>query len=447
MTESGKLYGLDADDLQPVWEATVGLSGKFISSPSVARGHVYVGSENDGLVCIGAPGQTARQVWAGALGGPGRGGNIDRQPLPDRGTYAWSFPQSTAGDATPPAVAVTAPPACIDQRVFVPLHGDRNGLVCLQDESKGTQRGKAKEMWFAAAPHGVWSSPAANDEAVFFVDGQKGDAGRRLHCLAIADGAERYAIPVDPAVAGTFVLLDDGLLVADKPGELAFFDLAGTAWWRTQSFDYVAPVANPLGEDLMRLYGEPVWCDSMVVAALDNPPALIALDRLSGKPLWRQTLETAPTASPVLRQNTVYLGTADGVAAISLTGGAPIWTSKAGRPAGGLVVVQHYLAYVNANSELVVLDVEKNGQPQLHLPRAIAGVTPLATRDTLLYAGLTEAGKPALFCCNVGGGEPRVWLATQWLGTLTASPVLANSHVYFATAGRGLVCAKGKASP
>ena len=42
---------------------------------------------------------------------------------------------------------------------------------------------------------------------------------------------------------------------------------------------------------------------------------------------------------------------------------------------------------------------------------------------------------------TIGGGEPRLWMNTDWLGELSAPPVMANSRVYFATAKKGLICA------
>jgi hypothetical protein len=45
---------------------------------------------------------------------------------------------------------------------------------------------------------------------------------------------------------------------------------------------------------------------------------------------------------------------------------------------------------------------------------------------------------------TIGGGEPRLWMNTQWLGELSAPPVMAGSRVYFATAKKGLISASAK---
>jgi outer membrane protein assembly factor BamB len=51
----GKLTGLDRSSLKPVWDVVLGAPGRYISSPVVAYGHVYVGTPHDGLICAGEP--------------------------------------------------------------------------------------------------------------------------------------------------------------------------------------------------------------------------------------------------------------------------------------------------------------------------------------------------------------------------------------------------------
>lgn len=55
VTESGRLIALAKGTLQPVWEIALGVQGPFLSSPTVAHGHVYVGTQEDGLLCVGQP--------------------------------------------------------------------------------------------------------------------------------------------------------------------------------------------------------------------------------------------------------------------------------------------------------------------------------------------------------------------------------------------------------
>ena len=482
VTETGKLYGLRADDLELVWEATLGFSGPFLSSPAVARGHVYVGSQQDGLLCVGKPGsRTQEPCWAGGLGGPGRGGTIDDQPLPEKGKFGWRFPK-TDDTERPPDVQLSAPPACLDGWLYLPLHGARNGLACLREDLK--KRDEPQEAWFAPAANGVWLSPAADGaprtpaghpsisaghpgtpgSAVFFVDGRKGDAGRHLRCVSPADGAQRWTLPVAADASGQFVLLDNGSvpadrrpeqacavpatvcvgqgaagtdplracpeacsglrgLIADGPQQLTCFRENGEVAWRAECG---------------AVSGVPAASDALLVVATERPPALLVLDRPSGATLWRVPLDAAPTAPPLVRKTTIYVGTKSGVVALRLVDGERVWEAKSGPPSSPLVLATNRLVYVTAAGELVVVGLA-DGHVEKTLSGARAGIAPLAPPGVLLYAA-----KKGLMSYTIGSGEPRLWMNTEWLGDVSTPPVMANSRVYFATAKKGLVCASAK---
>ncbi|MGA2064956.1 MAG: PQQ-binding-like beta-propeller repeat protein [Thermoguttaceae bacterium] len=423
VTKTGKLYGLRTDDLELAWEATLGFAGRFLSSPAVARGHVYVGSEQYGLLCVGRPGGRKQEpCWAGGLGGPGCGGTIDNQPLPDKGKFGWRFPKTEDSDQAPD-VQFSAPPACLGGALYLPVHGGRNGLVCVREDPK--RRNEPQEAWFAAAPNGVWLSPAAGSQAVYFVDGRKGDARRQLRCVSPADGSERWKLPVAADAPGEFVLLEHGGLVADGPQQLSCFSENGEVAWRAECG---------------AVCGVPAASEALLAVATDRPPALLVLDCPSGATLWRMPLEAAPTAPPLVRKNTVYLGTKSGVAAFRLADGGRIWEAKSGPPSTPLVLAKNRLAYVTAAGQLVVVGLE-DGRVEKTLSGARAGIAPLASPGALVYAA-----KKGLMSYPSGGGEPRLWMNTDWLGQLTAPPVMANSRVYFATAKKGLISASAKDS-
>jgi outer membrane protein assembly factor BamB len=422
VTATGKLYGLKADDLELTWEATLGFTGPFLSSPAVARGHIYVGSKQDGLMCLGAPGARLEPRWAGLLGGPGQGGTIDNQPLPEKGKFAWRFPLTEDTERVPD-LQVAAPPACLGGCLYVPTCGGRKGVVCLRDDLKGNA--PPTEAWFAPSEHGVSLSPAATMSEVFFVDGSKGEADRRLYCLGAAEGRPRWTLPVATDASGAFVLLDDGGLIVDESNRLTFFRDSGEIGWRVS---------------VGAVVGVPAWSDALVVVAVAQPPALLVLDRPTGKTLWHLPLDGAPTAPPVLRRGRITLGTPAGVAAFRLRDGERLWQAATGPPTTPLVQANNHLAYVNAAGELVILGAE-DGRLVKTLPGALPGLAPLAPPRTLVYAD-----KNGLQCCSQDGVETRSWMGTNWLGRLTCSPVLADSRIYVGTLQKGLVCLKGKES-
>ena len=86
VNQAGILTALDRRWLEPVWEHRFTVGGRFVSSPTVAEGSVFIGTENDGCVRLGEhrP-STTEPIWPGSLGGPGAG----RQPARVRVASRW----------------------------------------------------------------------------------------------------------------------------------------------------------------------------------------------------------------------------------------------------------------------------------------------------------------------------------------------------------------------
>jgi outer membrane protein assembly factor BamB len=422
VTETGMLYGLRADDMSVVWETRVGFSGRFLSSPTVGGGRVYVGSEENGLLCLGRPGDNRRPPgWDGLLGGPGRGGSIDGQSLPDKGKFSWRYPDAAAEGT---AVQIVAPPACLDGRLYVPLTGGRKGLVCLAEVTGDNGQAVGAEAWFAAATNGAVLSPAASGANVFFVDGTSGDAGRAVHCLTAKTGSERWTLPVADAASGALVLAAGGGLVADIPDGLSCFDDDGRVLWRTRPG---------------RVIGMQATEDALVVAACAEPAAVVVLDRPTGAVLWHKPLAAAPATGPVVRDAAILLGTTVGASALRLRDGESIWEATTGRPSGPLALAKTRLLYTSDAGELVSIDVDTGAAAETAISGVPAGIGPLLAPGTVLVASAT-----GLLAAPLAGGEPRSWMKTDWLGRPTCGLVMADSRIYMVTATKGLVCLKSK---
>src|SRR5262249_15421025 len=95
VTNRGTLYALDRETLEPVWEVPASSQPMCISSPTVAHGHVYMGTQYDGFLCVGEPGTSDAKpsvpLWQGELGGAGKAGNVDRSPLPANIEVKWKY--------------------------------------------------------------------------------------------------------------------------------------------------------------------------------------------------------------------------------------------------------------------------------------------------------------------------------------------------------------------
>ena len=401
VTENGRLFALERSGLQPAWETSLGSAGSFLSSPSVARGHVYVGSPEDGLLCIGHPGgQTAAPIWAGHLGGAGVGGNLDGSKLPDHGDAIWKRTE-----------VVTAPAAAFNNRLYIPVAGTtQNGLLCLP--INGRDRKSPVKDWFYKTANGVTSSPAASDKGVAFCDGSKGATGRRLHFVNASSGAMLWSSEVMPDSLGLACLTHDAVIAEDQPGRLTAFDLIGNVRWRNAS---VFPA----------LAGPVAVSDSIIVATTTD--ALLVMDELDGTTLWRVVPKAAPTTGPIIFRNAILFGTATGISACSILHGKPLWHASVGPIKSSLALGADFVSAITSAGELVILDAQ-TGEVRARQTGANADISPLLAGDALLYVAAD-----GLMRYDVVNKTSTRWIGNANLGSLTSPMILSGSSVYFAT--------------
>jgi outer membrane protein assembly factor BamB len=400
VTENGRLFALERAGLQPAWDASLGSSGSFLSSPGVARGHVYIGSPEDGLLCVGQPAsQAAARIWAGHLGGSGVGGNVDGTKLPDHGEVIWQRME-----------VVAASPAASNGRLFIPLAGSsRNGMLCLRNAHG---HDSPPEEWFYQTANGVTSSPAASEKGVVFSDGSKGATGRGLHFVNASSGAMLWSVAVTPNSFGMACLTHDAVLAEDRPGRLTAFDLSGSVRWRNDSI-------------LPALAGPVAVVESIIVATTTE--ALVVMDELEGTTLWRTVPEAAPMTGPVVHRNVIVFGTASGISARSILDGRPLWNAAVGPVKAALALGADFVTAVTSAGELVVLDAQ-TGEVRAKQAGAIRDIPPLLAGGALLYAAAD-----GLMRYDIVNKTSTRWIKNADLGSLTSPMILSASSVYFAT--------------
>jgi outer membrane protein assembly factor BamB len=414
---NGLLCVLDRQSLKLLWQTRLGtpneVVGLFMGSPVVARGHVYVGTIQDGFVCVGATGKdTSAPLWPGPLGGPGIGGNLDGTAVPSPGAAPIVAQEVAAG-------TVVAPVATLGNALFVPLaEGERAGLACYAIDGPA-----ARQTWHVPLPLGVQQSPAGFGSTVWCVDGKPNDNGRKLLALNTITGHEGWRSAIEAKASGVLLATEDCLLVQDKVGTLTNFNHQGERQW---------------GEWVGELANAPAVTKALVVAATANPPGLVALDRPSCRVLWRRPLEAVPTTSPVVRKDRIFVGTIRGLEARSLLDGAPVDDrnlEEAGGVSAAFALWRDDAVYVNHRGDLVVVKLG-DGTVKHRLSGATAGWPPLVSRGTVLYSG-----KKGLVRTSLEDEEParRLWIDMTELGRFTSPPVLIDGRVYAGTATKGLV--------
>lgn len=413
LTDAGVIYGLDRFSLVPFWESRIASGPLLISSPIVAHGHVYVGSEHDGLICAGIPGKSEQPFWGSPLGGPGFAGNRRDEPLPPRGAFAWNYPSEQMGQSQ--ESIVTAPLAAMGDWLYVPLAGNElNGLAALNIATLSDEA--PKPAWFYPTPNPVVLSPVSDGVITTLVDGRPGDTGRHLH--SVTDGIAKWKTPVAADATGTFVVDRKHIVVQDRARSLACY--GPEELWRRD----VGSIEHGLV-----IHGQ------MLVAA-STEPVLAAFDLPSGEPLWQVPLSSPPTASPVVARHTVFLGTREQLESRSLVNGRPQpgWPAQLPGVASELVMRNEWIAYVSGGGELIVVNRE-TGALRRRVPGAMPGITPTTSRDLLLYAGPTALWQLS----PAGDAMPTAWAETDWLGVPATSPIVNQGQVYMGRRGWGLV--------
>ncbi len=427
VTSAGVLLGLDRERITPVWKVSLGSASK--SSPAVAMGHVYVGTTDNGLMCVGRPGVEVKPpIWRGGLGGPGRGGWVDDSAVTASGSYAWTGYVGENGDSVAKADS-RAPVACIGGAYYVGLsEGERHGLARL-DHGKELSN-KPVRKWLAPSKNPVRISAAGTEEAVFFVDGRPGDADRALHCLDPATGAQRWSRPVDDGAGGEFFITYDRLFIADKTKGVTCLDIsargaAGILW----------------SAETGCVTGMPFLVGDILLVAETGPARLSALDAMNGARLWTRPLSSAPRTGPVFAADRVWVGLADGVAGFGLVGQGEGTHIPCGPVASRLVLSGSLMACTTEGGQAVLMDPEK-GEVTTTIQGAVAGLPPVLTCDEVLYFTENDLRRHDL---NTGEDKSTRWCLTGWMGKIVAPVVVIDSHLVFATERRGLICLKPEA--
>jgi len=366
---SGFLHCLTADTLEPVWEMRLGAGELFISSPTVALGHVYVGTPLDGLRCIGRVGPPPPVVW----GHGARGGRVARSPVPPRAKLAWRFPKTgrTKLQVTAPLVPfikwiVVKPDKGgksgrkkFDKvaSLIVPcLRGGKAELIKLRVDYKLDD--EQRVAWAAPFTHPITVPPVAigneiTDDtesipgSIYAVDGEPGDAGRTLRCIDPETGAERWRLPIAAQASGQITLDRQRLFVWTGKNTLTCYPVDPGAnappaplWQRT-----LGPGAVP-----------PQVSEGILFVATER--RLMALDSATGAPLWRTPVElpAKSNCAPVRAGRSVVVVSDVGVTAYGVVDGAWQWTAKLGPVHAPLALSAETITVISDSGNMEVLD-------------------------------------------------------------------------------------------
>ena len=199
-----------------------------------------------------------------------------------------------------------------------------------------------------------------------------------------------------------------------------------------------------------QIVGQPAIMENMVAVAVRAPGRLVMLDRLGGEQLLVVPLDSDPRTGPLSMGNQIWFGAAEGVCCYDLARGRMDETIDSGPVVTRLVGATDRLACVNEAGELVVItlkptedafDGHRSLETMHRTPGALTSVPPVLTDDAVLFGA-----EDSLRYYDLGSQEDSLWtrIRASFPGQLTTPMIVADSHVFFATDKRGLVCMKPK---
>ena len=241
----------------------------------------------------------------------------------------------------------------------------------------------------------------------------------------------RWNSDVESDAPGDFMIQGKALFVADKAGGVSRFEIGDSkgpverkATWTSQTGPCV---------------GTPSAAGDFVAVAVSSPPHLAVLDSVGGETLWQQPLTSAPRSGAVLLGERVWVALADGIHGFSLLKGNPLQVQCDPRQ-GRLIWDGSEVACMTESGGVIVANAD-TGKVLAKASDVNGSVPPILASDSLLYYS-----KDSLETLDVRSGKSIPWakVVPTWPGTIVTPMIMVDSHVFFGTDKRGLICYKPK---
>lgn len=260
---------------------------QVLSSPSVADGRAYFGSDDGYVYALNA--ETGATRWRKRLDGP-----VDSSPavsngrlyIGTRGNSMYALDASTGDEIWRFGTGwwVRSSPAVTDGLVYF---GSFDGNLYALDSVTG------EEVWKYAVGEKVYASPAVHDGRVYV-----GGFGNSVHAVGAEDGEGRWWFGTDATVGGSPAITDGTVYVLDRRSNLyALSAEMGDALWVAEGD---AQTGSSPAVDGERVY-------------ICRGNDIVAFNGETGNEVWSHSTEEPIYASnPLATEAAVYTGADDG---------------------------------------------------------------------------------------------------------------------------------------
>jgi len=283
-SDDKKIYCLDADTGDKIWSFTT--NGVVDSSPAVADGKVFFGSRDKSIYCLDI--YDGSEIWTyetiyhvrsspAVADGKVFIGSDDYNVYcldMNNGSKIWTYETS---------YHVRSSPAVADGKVFIGS-GDHN-VYCLDSDT-------GDKIWSFATDGNVDSSPAVADGKIFI-----GSDDKKVYCLDINDGSEIWKHTTGSSVYSSPAVADGKVFIGSRDDYIYCLNAAtGIKLW-----DYKTGSS---------VYSSPAIADGKVyVGSWDR--SIYCLDMSDGSEIWKHTTGSSVYSSPAIANGKVYVGSWD----------------------------------------------------------------------------------------------------------------------------------------
>lgn len=314
------------EKLELLWE--VPMDDGIVSTPVIRDDKAYVGTLVGYLLCLDLA--TGKELWryrsieskdekefasgfAAAIGIIGdavfAGDDQGTIHVVDAATGKRKWMLETGSE-------IVGGPTFIDDRVLIGSHDGK--LYCLK-QSDGTN------VWTFETQGPVNATPTLAGPYTFITGCDK----PIMRVVDTATGKQHAEIPMNELLIASAAVVDDILYFGTDAGSVIALD------WKTQKRLWTYSVPNRE----QQIHSSPaISGNTLVIGSRDKH--LHAIDRTTGKGLWRFPTRAKIDGSPVIAGDRVYFGSADKfLYGVSLKDGQQVWKQSAGQSVAGSAAV------------------------------------------------------------------------------------------------------------
>ncbi len=298
-SEDNNVYALDTNTGAKIWSYTT--ENVVYSSPTVANGIVYIGSEDNNVYALNAT----------------------------TGTKVWNY---TTGDI------VVSNPAVANGIVYV-VSWDHN--VYALDATTGTK------VWSYATGDIVVSNPAVANDIVYV------DYGHTVYALNAHTGTKMWGYTTESNVTSSPTITNGIVYVGSAHGNIYALDAnTGAKVW-----NYTTTVSWSDNPPLFCLYSPAVVANGIVYVG-SSDSNIYALNASTGTKIWiYPSAGVWVLSSPTVANGIVYVGSVHTVYALKVNTGKMVWRETFDGNLLSSPAVANGVVYIGVNDNLYALHV------------------------------------------------------------------------------------------